>query len=336
VIDKGSSWFKTDKSAGVVITTRAEGLTGSGQKHLEFPHMEEVKITEYRDGSVILPLNFGVVKGLKLKDGDHTVDSLAFDFTVVKKRGNTGFAKGLNAILALSREVPFPISPFGVDLKTLGGLATTVVSEVAKDDESTAMLRDGKITLNFSPAGDCSSQEFEQTGVIAVVRAGEGKHMVDISRLAEYTWRYKITPAFSLEYCSVQQTDKKCTEYTAIRNQHYGFLLIAVSDVPPKQIALTPNRLAIVMEDTQGVMPALSREKIPETLTKDLKLRNSAAIQRTLIELVEVDPDASRKGVVARIAGKGVAARIAADLAATLRLCAEIGLTPVECLPSQP
>src|SRR5882762_10826005 len=98
VIGKSSSWFKTDKTAGVVITTKAEGQSGINQDTLEFPKMEEVKISDYRDGAVILPLNFNLIAGLKLQNPDRSIGSLSIDFTVVKKRDSSGFAKGLNAI----------------------------------------------------------------------------------------------------------------------------------------------------------------------------------------------------------------------------------------------
>jgi len=339
ILKKQASLFTEDKYAGVIVGTTVSGNTGTKTEKITFPRMIEADIQSYAAGhGVSIPVEFGLIEGLKLRDGSVAYSNVDFDFTVIKGKKKNGWGQALNALVGITKKLPIPSNLFTEGFRYFAEYANSVVDASMQDRESDK-LKQGVVHLSFSPNGQCTSRSFESTGTVAVIFAtpgSEAEGVVDIGKINnnEYCWSAELQPAFTVKY-GKRVAVGTCLPVTAVRNDYYGFFLNATP--------VSTNAAAGLREDyvspvkTAVYVSSDTASKLAWTIGGgDAELRAKAATaaswdpSSTTIPFGDLVARTLENTLVWRATGVESAAF---DIAEALRRCTANNVSAEKCLP---
>jgi hypothetical protein len=247
ILEKTGNLFTEDSSVALIV--RATFRTDPAPaKQLRFPAIAEATLKDYSIGQVSIPIEYGVVEGMDLKQQHITYAGFTLDLTVVNKRGKTGWGKALEALAEVANKLPLPPSPATEAGTYLLDFADKAIgNEVAAQDPQDAP-RSASLVLEFDPSGQCATSNFERTGTIAVLQATgtKGSRYIDIDKTNEYCWDAEPRPSFVLkaasrrgkESCDTRRKD--ATGWYQVSNDYVAFVISAVASSrtlgpPPEQ-----------------------------------------------------------------------------------------------------
>jgi|GEM_PF-2035405 len=340
ILNKESGLFTEDKYAGVIINTTISGKTGSKTEKVSFPRMIEADIESYSKGhGVSIPLEFGLLEGLQLKNENASYLNVDFDFNIIKGKKRNAWGEALNGLVTITKNLPIPANPFAEGFQFFAGYANSLV-ESSVQQKQADNIKQGNIKLSFSPNGQCRNTGFESNGTIAVIYASPGLEkdgFFDITKTNDnsYCWATQLTPAFSLAYGKTA-ADGSCKEPITVRNDYFGFFVNAVP--------VSSTEAAGLREDVSiaAKRPVVSGKKAQElydfaAFSKD---GNNELRFKTLAAL-EWDPrskDLPFGDFVAKTDSDAIVWRTtpvestAFDVAEALRRCSANGMEPQKCL----
>lgn len=341
VLNKESRLFTVDKYAGIVITTTIDGKTGGKTAKIAFPRMIEADIESYADGhGVSIPVEFGLLEGFQLKGEEGSYTNVDFDFNVVKGKKRNAWGDALNTLVKVTKSLPLPVNPFAEGFKFFADYANAMVDSSIQQKEQDN-IKQGTVKLSFSPGGQCSNDNFESTGTIAVIYASPGSEaegFVDIGRINDegYCWGTQLRPVFSIKF-GRKDAGGVCKATTSIRNDYYGFFLNAL----PISLADAPS----IRKDFQLVG---DRKLMTESMAKDLVEKfskglgaTSSSLKTKAVAALQWDPIKNRTPFGKEITTEknstlwrsSPTESVAFDFAEAIRRCEANGISSEQCLP---
>lgn len=103
VLNKKAGLLTEDKYAGIVVTTTISGNTGARTAKVTFPRMIEADMERYAFGDgIAIPVEFALLEGLQLKNGNDKYTNVSFDFNVVKSKQRNAWGQALNSLVSIS------------------------------------------------------------------------------------------------------------------------------------------------------------------------------------------------------------------------------------------
>jgi len=344
IINKESTLFTKEKYAGIIIHTTINGRTGSQTAKIMFPRMIEADIEKSSDGhGVSIPVEFSLLQGFQLKTRDNSYTNIEFDFKVIKNKERNNWGDALNALVNITKNLPLPSNPFSDGFLFFANYANSLI-DTSLQKNKTDSVKEGNITLNFSPSGLCTDNSFESNGTIAVIQSSIGLEedgFVDISKINndEYCWAPQLKPTFAIKF-GRKSSDGSCKAVTAIRNDYYGFFLNALpTSVDEAQVLREDFRL-------NDFRWNVSNTKANEIIKDYLNNSNSANIELQANAATALEWDPSARNVpfddsAALTLNKSTYWRTtptksaAFDLAEAIRRCEANGVASEQCLPGR-
>jgi len=338
ILKKEAGLFTVDKYAGIVVSTTISGNTGAKTEKIAFPRMVEADIQSYAAGhGVSIPVEFGLIDGLRLREKDISYSNVDFDFNVIKGKKRNGWGQALNALVDITKKLPIPANPFTEGFTFFADYANSVV-DASVQQRKADNLKQGVVHLSFSPNGQCGNKAFESTGTIAIVFASPGTEadgIVDIGRVGnnEYCWAAELQTAFSVKFG--RKTNGNCSADTAIRNDYYGFFLNALPVSTASAAALRED-VFVSGRVRPSVAPAVAGSVAKEISEGDAELRVKAT---TAAEWDPTSNTAPFGKVITKKSDSTIVWRAsgveskAFDIAQALRRCAANGVKAEKCLP---
>jgi hypothetical protein len=232
ITTKGGGWFRKDNSVEVVINAQVR-TDPPPAKPLSFPLTTEAKFGDAPSGQFSVPIEYPIVSGLALTQGDVTYTGVGVAITLLNLQDRTKLGSALQALSTItsSAKLPIPASPYTQGLTYLLDFANTAVTNDItahnKDDKAVS----GALDFNFDPDGKCNG-DFETTGTKAIIfSAGiQGPGLIDIRQTGDYCWSADLTSTFVLKAakkegsipCQDRSYDSKYKEPT---NNYIAFFL---------------------------------------------------------------------------------------------------------------
>ncbi len=239
-VTKDISWFTEDTAVGIKLDTTFEGTSGERTQKVTFPRLFQTSVQKFADGIVTLPVEIKLINNFPLSQGDTTYDSIGIEFVVLKKKDKNQFGTALSALQNISNKLPIPSNPYSDGFKFFTEYANQVVNNsLDKANGVSETLKEGIITLSFSPTDTCIGDQ-EKTGSIVVVKGikaqggGESDGYVDINKT--YCWRVNYNP-FDVKFSSLPPNGKEGCQavpdghFTTLQNPYYLFVVVAVPKV---------------------------------------------------------------------------------------------------------
>lgn len=226
---KSKQWFTKDRDVSVVINAKVQ-TDPAPQTPIAFPLMTVARFGDGPVGQVSLPIEYGVVSGLALRQGAVVYTGIGLEITLVNLRDRNALGTALQALDAItsSSKLPIPSSPFTQAATYLTSFANAAVQkdiDAQKEDKAVA----GAMQFNFDPEGTCDRGDFERTGTKAILfytgdPASAG--YVKLSALDQYCFRASLRPSFSL-FAAVRGAAKDCrslgtAQFRAVTNDFVG------------------------------------------------------------------------------------------------------------------
>jgi hypothetical protein len=233
ITSRNAGWFRKDNSVEVIINANVR-TDPPAPKPLSFPLTTQVKFGDVPTGQVSVPIEYPIVSGLVLTQGDVSYTGLGVEITLLNMQGQTKLGSAIQALATItsSSKLPIPSSPYTQGLTYLLDFANTAITNDINANNKDDKDRSGALDFNFDPDGRCKG-DFESTGTKAIVYSTGGSvtddSYVDINHTDVYCWSADLTPTFSVKAAHIIP-GKPCAEvtfyhdrYKAITNNYIGF-----------------------------------------------------------------------------------------------------------------
>jgi hypothetical protein len=239
VTTRSRHWFTQDNSVAAIVTATVK-TDPQPAKPILFPLMTEATLRDFAMGQISVPIEYTIVDGLNLKQGNVTYTGIGIEVTLLNRRGKNAWGSALAALDEITKKLPIPASPFTQSATYLMDFANSAVTKDLDGQQSDDKVKSAALALNFDPTGSCAGpgqdgSDFETTGTIAVLQEGglAGPGYVEISRTNEYCWSAELRPAFVLsaapKVSGVACTDSRYKDrYKQVTNNYVGFFLNAI------------------------------------------------------------------------------------------------------------
>jgi hypothetical protein len=237
ITDKSKGWLKEDKSIAVMINASVK--TQQSDKPISFPLMAEETLRGFSNGQVSIPIEYTIVNGLRLKQGQTTYSGISLEMTLLNKQGRTKWGNALQALGEVAKKLPVPSNPYSQGASYLLDFANSAVTKDIDAQNNDDKTKSAALALNFDPTGSCnvggpSGSDFERTGTIAVIQESgtQGDGYVPVNQTNEYCWSAELTPAFVLK-AAHKDGSKPCNsadyKYRQVTNNYVGFFVNAIT-----------------------------------------------------------------------------------------------------------
>jgi hypothetical protein len=256
-IDKKKNWFQQQTQAGIQVGVRVEGMDAEyNTKATEFTQIYVVDVKEYDKGSILLPIEGNIVRYFPLQNKGTFYNGIDLAVTLIQKKDNTSFGVVVKELASMTKQFPFPTTPFDPGIKMLADFTSKIISPSNDEDNKINRIPASTINLPFSPNGNCNENSFqEKTGVFSVVFGSENvdaEGYVDINKTSDYLFKLQTSPSRAILVCK-KDAQGKCTNFKPLNND---FLLFYINAFPlnptsPKTtLTVTPNTETKVNSDS--------------------------------------------------------------------------------------
>jgi len=256
-IDKKKNWFQQQTQAGIQVGVRVEGMDAEySTKATEFTQLYVVDVKEYDKGSILLPIEGSIVRYFPLQNKGTFYNGIDFSITLIQKKDNTTFGVVVKELANMTKQFPFPTTPFDPGIKMLADFTSKLISPSNDEDNKINRIPVSTINLPFSPNGNCNENSFqEKTGVFSVIFGSkniEAEGYVDIDKTSDYLFKLQTLPSRAILVCK-KDAQGKCTNFKPINND---FLLFYINAFPlnptsPKTtMTVVPNTETKVNSDS--------------------------------------------------------------------------------------
>jgi hypothetical protein len=232
VTTKKAGWFTKDNSVQVIINAQ---VRTDPAKPLSFPLTTEAKFGDVPSGQVSVPIEYPIVGGLVLTQGEVVYTGIGVEITLLNIQGRSKLGSALQALSTItsSSKLPIPASPYLQGASYLLDFANTAVKNDIDANNQNDKLKSGALSFNFDPDGQCNG-DFESTGTKAIVYSvgvdPPDSSFVDINHTDDYCWSADLNPTFILKATKKDagtscQDARYAQRYKAITNNYVGFFL---------------------------------------------------------------------------------------------------------------
>jgi hypothetical protein len=232
VTSKNAGWFKKDNSVQVIINAQ---VRTDPAKPLSFPLTTEAKFGDVPTGQVSVPIEYPIVGGLQLTQGEVVYTGIGVEITLLNIQDRSKLGSAIQALSTItgSSKLPIPASPYLQGATYLLDFANTAIKNDIDANNKNDKLKSGALSFNFDPDGQCNG-DFETTGTKAIVYSvgvnPPDASFVDISHSDDYCWSADLTPTFILKATKKDagtscQDPRYAQRYMAITNNYIGFFL---------------------------------------------------------------------------------------------------------------
>lgn len=250
ITEKRGSWLVENKSVATIF----KAIVNSSAMPVTFPLAAEATLGPYAKGQVSVPIEYGVVSGLKLKQSNVTYRGIQLEMTFLNLDKKTGWGTALQVLSEVAKKIPLPSTPLAQAGSYLLEFANSAVNKDVEKVASSDKATSASLALNFDPTGNCKAHapdgtDFEQTGTIAVLY-GSGDatgFLVPVKQVNQFCWDAELKPAFVLK--AAKKDAAACTDkthykdlYRQVSNNYVGYFLNAVEVTD--QLAETPIGVA--------------------------------------------------------------------------------------------
>jgi hypothetical protein len=231
ITTKKATWFKKDNSVQVIIDAQ---VRTDPSKPLSFPLTTQVKFEDVPTGQVSVPIEYPIVAGLQLTQGEVTYTGIGVEITLLNLQDPSKLGSAISALSTVigSSKLPIPASPYLTGASYLLDFANTAIKNDIKANND-SKLKSGSLSFNFDPDGQCNG-DFEKTGTKAIVYStgpsSPDDAFINVDHTDQYCWTADLTPSFILK-ATKKQAGKDCGDasyadkYKAISNNYVGFFL---------------------------------------------------------------------------------------------------------------
>jgi hypothetical protein len=232
VTSKYAGWFKKDNSVQVIINAQ---VRTDPAKPLSFPLTTEAKFGDVPTGQVSVPIEYPIVGGLQLTQGEVVYTGIGVEITLLNIQDRSKLGSAIQALSTItgSAKLPIPASPYLQGATYLLDFANTAIKNDIDANNKNDKLKSGALSFNFDPDGQCNG-DFESTGTKAIVYSiganPPDDSFIDINHPDSYCWSADLTPSFVLK-ASKKDPGTSCQDpryaqrYKAITNNYIGFFL---------------------------------------------------------------------------------------------------------------
>ncbi len=236
ITEKRGGWLVENKSVATVFKAQVH----SSAMPVTFPLAAETTLAPYNKGQVSLPIEYGIVSGLKLKQANATFRGIQLEMTFLNLDKKTGWGTALQVLSEVAKKIPLPSTPLAQAGSYLLEFANSAVNKDVEKVASSDKATSASLALNFDPTGNCKAQtpngtDFERTGTIAVMY-GSGDatgFLVPINDINKFCWDAELRPSFVLK--AAKKDSAACTDkahykdlYRQVANNYVGYFLNAV------------------------------------------------------------------------------------------------------------
>jgi hypothetical protein len=238
IVTRKSGWLMEQKSVSVFL---AATLQDGSQKPPKFPLTTQANIASYTKGQVSVPVEYGLLQGFKLSQGDESnkanYTGIAVDLTILNQQGKTKWGSALTSLDQIASKLPVPPNPYSKGIQYVLDFANSAVENDIKNQANDDKIKSATLTLNFAPNGQCPpDRDFESTGTLAIVDQNgltNDPGYVKQSDIPAFCFKADFKPAFFL-WGAPKEKEKDCTDATykpnwkPVANNYVAFFLNAV------------------------------------------------------------------------------------------------------------
>jgi hypothetical protein len=198
-----------------------------------------VDVKEYDKGSILLPIEGNIIRYFPLQNKGTFYNGIDLSITLVQKKDNTTFGVVVKELASMTKQFPFPTTPFDPGIKMLADFTSKIISPSNDGDNKINRIPISTINLPFSPDGKCSENSFqEKTGVFSVIFGNENigvEGYVDINKTSDYLFKLQTSPSRAILVCK-KDAQGKCTNFKPINNDFLLFYInaFALNPTSPK------------------------------------------------------------------------------------------------------
>lgn len=296
ILDKNSGLFKKDEAAGLHFKVNFQGEvmsnTVSNTQAISYDNVSTVRVEDFSNGQVILPITRDVIHliPLKSKDNKSIVTGVHLEMILLKKKGNTNFGFVVQNLAQFAENFPLPSDPLGQGVKAISNLTANLLKEENDkanniDKRAPAAVFD----LTFGDSETCSPS-IAHTGLYAIITQAKDINKpgyVDIGNRAQYC--FGATSAGSgLLFAKKPAGNGTCTPNQNVLNSHVLYTLEtltsqAVKDNPQSAPSPQPSASPQTRESRTPTVPPVNP---PHTLVGPLN-RSTVSIAASTLPLSE-------------------------------------------------
>jgi len=232
-IDKKKNCFQQQTQAGIIVGIRVEGMDAEyNTKATEFTQVYVVDVKEYDKGSILLPIEGNIIRYFPLQNEGTFYNGIDLSVTLIQQKDNTSFGVVVKELANLTKQFPFPTTPFDPEIKMLADFTSKIISPSNDEGNKINRIPVSTINLPFSPNGNCAGNSFqEKTGVFSVIFGSENggaEGYVDINKTSDYIFKFQTSPSRAILVCK-KDNQGKCTNFKPINNDFLLFYIDAFS-----------------------------------------------------------------------------------------------------------
>jgi hypothetical protein len=240
---KQKGFLTQNSSLGVLINTTALGATGASKQNnsekIAFPSMAQADVKQDAKGSLILPLQLGLVTQLSLNRAQDTrFAELDFEVKLLQKKDKTAWGSAISTLVSMANDLPLPPSPYTTGARYFSKYANAAIAKSLETEKPEQQDLKGRTVLQFKPVGHkiaagekCSG--WAQTGSYLIIDgAGAGETedqgFVDIGRLNDYCWLGEFDAGLSVKWTKKLAAGCDKDGWKALRNAYIPLVVQAV------------------------------------------------------------------------------------------------------------
>lgn len=282
---KSKGFLAKDSSLGVLISTTVSGATSvTGQKSqsdtekLAFPSMAQADVRKDAAGTLILPLQLGLVTQLALSSKDTKFSELDFEVKLLQKKEKTQWGSALSTLASLTNDLPLPTSPYTTGAKYFSKYANAAITKSLETEKPDQQDLKGRTVLQFKPANHkiaaretCSG--WAQTGSYLIMdgaTAGDNEAggYVDIDRLNDYCFLGAYDSGFSVKWTKKLASGCDKDGWKSLANSYIPIVVqaIDVDDMTTagKSLAFGEHRFKADSQDLSSSEKRCQRVGLPQ------------------------------------------------------------------------
>ena len=207
ITEKSRGWLKKDAEVALIIKVAVD-VAGVPDPIL-VPLAIRSPLSGYAKGQVSLPIEYRIVRGLRLTQADTRYTGLSLEVTVLNTKSKTPWGRALQALIETAQKIPLPESPVSLATGYLFDIANIAIDGDLEDQDHGDKVKSAAMALNFDPTGECSGSgglDFEHTGTLAVIGSGglKGPGYVEPASTNEYCWTAELRPSFVLKAAKIR------------------------------------------------------------------------------------------------------------------------------------
>jgi len=279
---KQKGFLTQNSSLGVLINTTALGATNTGKstdnEKIAFPSMAQADVKQDAKGSLVLPLQLGLVTQLSLnKAQDTRFAELDFEVKLLQKKDKTAWGSAISTLVSMANDLPLPPAPYTTGARYFSKYANAAISKSLETEKPEQQDLKGRTVLQFKPVGHkiaagekCSG--WAQTGSYLIVDGAalgetEDQGFVDIGRLNDYCWLGEFDAGLSIKWTKKLANGCDKDGWKALGNAYIPIVVQAVDTDDMTQAGkslLTGARFKADSTDVKDAMKRCQRYSMPE------------------------------------------------------------------------